>query len=136
MRAISLWEPWASAMAAGHKRIETRSWPTPYRGDVLICAALKIINTEALGLPNKIRFMKLHHGSALCVVELYDCVRTEECTPDVIAGDEEQLGDYSPGRFAWLTKNRRQLKLPTRWRGKQGMWSLTPDEESQIRALL
>lgn len=29
MRALSLWQPWASAIAAGAKKIETRGWSTP-----------------------------------------------------------------------------------------------------------
>ena len=32
MKAISLWQPWASAVALGSKRVETRSWSTSYRG--------------------------------------------------------------------------------------------------------
>uniref|UniRef100_A0A6M3J354 ASCH domain-containing protein n=1 Tax=viral metagenome TaxID=1070528 RepID=A0A6M3J354_9ZZZZ len=36
MKAISLWQPWASAMALGWKKIETRSWGTSYRGPPLI----------------------------------------------------------------------------------------------------
>lgn len=32
MKAIRLWQPWASLIALGHKTIETRSWPTKYRG--------------------------------------------------------------------------------------------------------
>lgn len=39
MKAITLWQPWATAMAMGVKRIETRSWFTRHRGDLLICAA-------------------------------------------------------------------------------------------------
>lgn len=39
MKAISLWQPWASAIAVGAKRIETRSWPTKHRGPILIHAA-------------------------------------------------------------------------------------------------
>lgn len=31
MKAISLWQPWASLMAVGAKRYETRSWGTLYR---------------------------------------------------------------------------------------------------------
>ena len=27
MKAISLWQPWASAIAVGAKRYETRGWP-------------------------------------------------------------------------------------------------------------
>lgn len=38
MQAISLWQPWASLVAVGAKWIETRSWPTPYRGRLAIHA--------------------------------------------------------------------------------------------------
>ena len=39
MKAISLWQPWASAMALGLKRNETRSWETLVRGPIAIHAA-------------------------------------------------------------------------------------------------
>ena len=39
MHVLTLWHPWAGAMALGLKRIETRSWRTDYRGDVAIHAA-------------------------------------------------------------------------------------------------
>lgn len=41
MKALSVWEPWASLLAHGIKHIETRSWSTPYRGPLLIHAGLK-----------------------------------------------------------------------------------------------
>lgn len=41
MKAISLYQPWASLMAHGKKLCETRSWPTSYRGPLLIHAAKK-----------------------------------------------------------------------------------------------
>jgi len=39
MKAISLWQPWASAIACGSKTIETRHWSTKYRGPLAIHAA-------------------------------------------------------------------------------------------------
>ncbi|HEV7298716.1 MAG TPA: ASCH domain-containing protein [Tepidisphaeraceae bacterium] len=39
MKAISLWQPWATLIAVGAKRIETRSWSTHYRGRLAIHAA-------------------------------------------------------------------------------------------------
>lgn len=39
MRAITLWQPWASAVALGSKTIETRHWSTNYRGPLAIHAA-------------------------------------------------------------------------------------------------
>lgn len=39
MKLITLWQPWASLMAIGAKRIETRGWSTDYRGLLAIHAA-------------------------------------------------------------------------------------------------
>src|ERR1700689_5364039 len=39
MKALTLTQPWASLVAVGAKRIETRSWRTPYRGPLAIHAA-------------------------------------------------------------------------------------------------
>lgn len=41
MKAISLWQPWASLVAVGAKKIETRSWATKYRGSLAIHATKK-----------------------------------------------------------------------------------------------
>lgn len=38
-RVITLTQPWATLVALGAKRIETRSWATKYRGPLLIHAA-------------------------------------------------------------------------------------------------
>lgn len=39
MRALTLTQPWATLVAIGAKRIETRSWGTRYRGPLAIHAA-------------------------------------------------------------------------------------------------
>lgn len=39
MKAITLTQPWATLVAIGAKRIETRSWATRYRGPLAIHAA-------------------------------------------------------------------------------------------------
>lgn len=38
MRALTLHQPWATLVAIGAKRVETRSWATTYRGPVAIHA--------------------------------------------------------------------------------------------------
>lgn len=40
-KALTLHQPWASLVALGVKTIETRSWPTRYRGRLLIHAGAK-----------------------------------------------------------------------------------------------
>jgi len=32
IKALTLWQPWASLMALEEKKIETRSWSTKYQG--------------------------------------------------------------------------------------------------------
>ena len=53
MKAISIHQPWASLIAFGEKRFETRSWKTDYRGPLLIHASRTFINVppELLGMP-------------------------------------------------------------------------------------
>lgn len=41
MKAITIWQPWASLVACGAKRYETRGWATNYRGLIAIHAALR-----------------------------------------------------------------------------------------------
>lgn len=41
MPVLTLWQPWASLIAFGVKTIETRGWPTAYRGPIAIHAAAR-----------------------------------------------------------------------------------------------
>ena len=42
MKALTVWQPWASLIALGVKTIETRSWHTSYRGPLAIHAASRV----------------------------------------------------------------------------------------------
>lgn len=50
INVLSLYAPWAVAIAIGHKKIETRSWKTEYRGELYIHTTKKtpknILNEE------------------------------------------------------------------------------------------
>lgn len=46
MKALSIRQPWAWLIANGHKDIENRSWPTRFRGPVLIHAAKGMTRAE------------------------------------------------------------------------------------------
>lgn len=54
VKALTLWEPWATFAASGLKTFETRGWDTNHRGPLLICAAKRFHRgelEEALGDP-------------------------------------------------------------------------------------
>ena len=51
MKALTLWQPWASLLACGAKKFETRSWATAYRGPIAIHAAKTCFGPYACELP-------------------------------------------------------------------------------------
>ncbi|MEK3688583.1 ASCH domain-containing protein [Paenibacillus sp. FSL R10-2736] len=42
MKCLTIRQPWATLIALGEKQIETRSWPTSYRGDLAIHAGMQV----------------------------------------------------------------------------------------------
>ncbi len=119
MKAISLWQPWASAIAyrpehteilralkiTAQKTIETRKWYTRYRGDLVICSTK---NPKVPGLPM---------GMAVCIVKLADCRRMKKS--DELAA---QCG-FEPGRYAWILENIRPIE-PFPQKGAQGFFEV------------
>ena len=113
MKSISLHQPWASMIADGHKTIETRTWPTNYRGDLLICSTKKPV------IPG------LRCGFALCIVEIYGC------EPFNKWHELRACCDVYKG-YAWLLKNIRKIE-PFPVRGSQGFFEVNlPKENSPI----
>lgn len=130
MRAITLWQPWASAIALGLKSIETRGWSTDYRGPLAIHAARRFGGEEkrfaqverALGrLP-----ARLPLGAIVCVVELVD-VRTTDELALTVGPIEKLYGNYAPGRFGWILENVRALPDAVPYLGRQRFFNV-PDE--------
>lgn len=134
--AITLWQPWASLVAIGAKRYETRSWFTPYRGALLIHAAKKLDEdnahefvdnkpiSAALYLAGYRQVGDVPRGAFVCLCDLTDCVPTERISertdPEFML--EKHFGDYSPGRFAWKLENLIRLD-PIHARGYQQLWN-------------
>lgn len=51
MKALTIWQPWASLKACGAKKFETRSWETRYRGPIAIHAGKESYGPYACELP-------------------------------------------------------------------------------------
>lgn len=116
IRAISVFEPYATAIAWELKKYETRAHPTGVRGELLICAGAK----KGHGPLNVIDPSDLHHGHAVCVVDLFDCKPVEAVRP--VDATERLLGNFAAGRFAWCMRNVRPLRMPVPVKGSQGFF--------------
>ena len=114
MKAISLKQPWASFVAMGQKTIETRTWRTNYRGDLLIVSSKQIDRNY----PNhNFLSLGLRFGQALAVVKLVDC------RPMMKEDEEKAMCPCSPGRYAWILKNIRKIQ-PFPIKGQLGIYEV------------
>lgn len=120
MKAISLWQPWASALVSGAKTIETRHWPTSYRGPLLIHAAKYHKECDAY------QARTLPFGALVGLVYLIGC-KPVEAVRDTISEQEYSLGNYEDGRFAWITERGKVFETAIDYKGQQGFFEV-PEE--------
>lgn len=124
MKALSVRQPWAWAIARGHKAVENRSWATAHRGHLLIHASMRI-DLDACASP-------LVHdagwraddpvatiGAIVAAVDL-----TGMCTATVGAPDTDcGCGVWAePGAYHWLLRAPRALERPVLALGRLGLW--------------
>lgn len=130
MKALTIWEPWASLIILGVKIYETRGWSTNYRGPLIIHSSVRWSPgqrefTEDLIhvglLPND---WKPVMGCILGKTQLVDVVMTGEFIRGGLDPIEMTLGDFSVGRFAWKMENPIRLPSPILHRGRQGLWNV------------
>lgn len=75
--ALSIMQPWTWLIAAGHKDIENRSWPTRFRGRVLLHAGKKFDgpdDAQEWGWPDIERPEDFDMGGIVGEAEIVDCV--------------------------------------------------------------
>lgn len=130
MKAITLTQPWATLVALGAKRIETRSWRTDYQGPLAIHAAksypkwarnlCKVEPFKSALAPLGVHFEPADYlGMVVAVCELENvfsvsCLGVDE--------PERSFGDYSAGRWAWMLARVKPLAVPIPAKGALGLW--------------
>lgn len=119
--ALTIKQPWASLIIDGGKDIENRSWPTRFRGSVLIHASKKKDENEWWAASGLIRhkdirvamsvpwtFASMHSGGIIGVAEIVACV-THSQSP------------WFVGEFGFVITNARPLPFFA-CKGALGFW--------------
>ena len=133
MKAITVWQPYAGALAAGIKEYETRSWATKYRGPIAIHAAARDVfdTLEQIAIPTALKikealrceWAEMPRGAIIATGELVDCIEITPSFSASLSQDERDLGHFAPGRYAWKLANVHLLPDPVPAKGKQGLWN-------------
>lgn len=154
MKAITLFQPWASLVALGEKRYETRSWSTRYRGPVAIHSSLSKRFTHKTVLESEFYQALFCHGlqpeicprgHIIAVCRLTDCAILGSILTDPVMGDdamrimggaafERTFGDWTTGRFCWKLEDVQLLAEPVKVRGHLGLWTLPEEIEHAVLA--
>lgn len=139
MKALSIRQPWANAIALGLKTAEIRTWKTDYRGLLLIHASKTIQNNdEATGFVERIYqkygSTKRHAhaqpcGVIIALAELTDCVPALTM-PNIhyISGGVAITKDD----YAFLLDNVTPIR-PYEYKGQLGLFDIPHDVEKQLQ---
>ena len=132
MKALTLWQPWASLIVMGHKRFETRSWKmASLIGERIAIHAAKRspqdLPRELVAELAKLGLDPLHLplGAILGTAVVTAFHRTELIASN-LTRCELAFGDYAFGRWAWRLDDVVMLSVSESVRGRQGIWSWTP----------
>jgi len=146
-------QPWATLVAIGANVIETRDWPTKYRGPFAIHAA-KGFPPEAQALCRRQPFRdalraagyesadELPRGAVVAVVNLQSLLVCDKSTLKEVRSrskrgelpaHEADFGDFSGGRYGFVLDDVHRVEPPVAARGMLGFWELPPDVEALVR---
>ncbi|AZK46411.1 ASCH domain-containing protein [Paenibacillus lentus] len=148
MKAITIHQPWATLIALGEKRFETRTWDTNYRGPIAIHAGKQIDQyaceepeIKAALAKHEFKASNLPTGAVIAVCELagsyqiYDTIdngtHIVRCPNDrydfdkveYIRRPERNFGWWESGSYAWELDNVRMLSEPIPAKGMQRLWN-------------
>jgi hypothetical protein len=149
MKALSIWQPYASLIAINAKQYETRSWATKYRGPIAIHAAAKspaavyrILDSDVVREIEKaiaplaataenighLRAKCLPLGKVIAIANLTDCIEITPAFAASVSAEERAFGDWTLGRYAWKLESVNPLPFFIPAKGQQGIWNFQTDK--------
>jgi hypothetical protein len=113
LKAITVIQPWAWAIAYAGKNIENRPWYTYQRGTIAIHAGAKWYDDP---MPRGIRQPEddeIVCSAIIAIADLVDCV-------------DHARSKWFHGPYGWVIENVRPLKAPVPCKGALGFWKVPP----------
>lgn len=157
MKALTLTQPWATLIACGAKRIETRSWGTDFHGRIAIHAAkglgpvggrrgfqeqcaeppFESVLTKHLEDCGAMKsaYKAAHSiplGAIVATATLKDVKRIDMklrawVLSQTVTPFEINFGDYTSGRYAWFLEDVEPFPEPIYCNGKLSLWDVPPE---------
>lgn len=138
MKVLTLYQPFATLVIIGAKKIETRGWETSHRGILGIHAAAKTPKWCQELILQEPFFSDLPEGSLPtgCILGTAQITYVGSAASllteyrgqyPTLARIEECYGDFSPGRSGWLFGKAIPFDTPIPAKGRQRIWNWEPE---------
>ena len=125
MKALSFRQPWAELILQGRKTIDTRTWPTHFRGRLTIHASQVVENDICLayGLDPA----SLVRSALVGTVEVVEMVPLDDESWEALRDQHLKLGPFPGDLLGWRLADPQRLSAPVPMRGHLGLFNI-PDE--------
>jgi hypothetical protein len=135
VKAITFHQPWATLIAIGAKRYETRTWPTNHRDQLAIHAGKAldkipdpardrlitgVLRMHGYGTPSD-----LPRGAVVAIARVVGVHQAKRLRAK-LNSEERAFGDFSDGRYAWEIADVRPIDPPVPVRGRERFWEWNP----------
>jgi len=143
VRALSVRQPWAWAIARGYKPILNRSCATGYRGPLAIYASLRVDpgSVEGHDLREAVSATWDAADPVTAIGGIIAVVSLEGVCSAVAAGDPASgrcaCGEWATaGAYHWQLAHPRPLRWPVLALGRSGLWELAPEVADGLNRFL
>lgn len=112
VKALTICQPYAEMIVRGEKVIENRTWPTRYRGPLLIHAGK---SRSWLDDDDEQLYPGMVFGAIVGRCQLVDCLRLEALPFSL-------QSCHANGPWCWVLEDIERFDVPIPCSGSQGLW--------------
>lgn len=134
MLALTIWQPWATLIALGHKDIENRDWAPPRHligKRFAIHAGKTVEKGVAEEYPELLAGKAIPAGAIIATAELRGVLTQSLRKTDGVGSYRKY--DWFVGKFGWHLDRIIRFE-PVECRGAQGLWPVPPEIEALVLA--
>jgi len=129
MKTLSVRQPWAELILQGRKTIELRTWPTHYRGTIMIHAGGKV--ERDICAEHDLDPDTLVRGALVGTVEIVDMVTFDRKTFAATRDQHLYPNDWPGDVLGWRLATPRRFETPIPMRGRLGLFEVTDEVEQR-----
>ena len=125
VKCLSVSQPFADLIIRGKKTVELRKWNTEFRGEFLIHSPMRIRSQDCkrLGMNDT----DLRTGAIIGKAVLYG-VKKYITKKELQKDKKYHFASDASGRYGFLLKNAKELRVPIPYKGKLGFFDVSLDD--------